>query len=229
MTAWHTGEVFTSDTLKFLRALKRNNDREWFRSRKDEYERSVRGPMIAVIERLANDFKRFAPEIGASPKTSLYRIYRDTRFSDDKTPLKIQVSASFRWKGLPRGEGAGLYLEVHPRWVWMGGGFWAPPPPQLVRIREHIATTYPAIDRIARAKPFVRVSGALEGDKLTRVPRGYPRDHRAAEYLKFRQFVAGREFPPQFATTPEFYPALIETYKAIMPLVRFLNAPLTAE
>jgi uncharacterized protein (TIGR02453 family) len=215
--------------LKFLRALKRNNDREWFRSRKDEYERSVRGPMIAVIERLANDFKRFAPEIGASPKTSLYRIYRDTRFSDDKTPLKIQVSASFRWKGLPRGEGAGLYLEVHPRWVWMGGGFWAPPPPQLVRIREHIATTYPAIDRIARAKPFVRVSGALEGDKLTRVPRGYPRDHRAAEYLKFRQFVAGREFPPQFATTPEFYPALIETYKAIMPLVRFLNAPLTAE
>src|SRR5215204_3078345 len=111
--------MFTSETLKFLRALKRNNDREWFKARKDQYEQHVRGPMIAVIERLARDFQSFAPEIVASPKTSLYRISRDTRFSDNKTPLKTQVSASFRWKGLLKGEGAGLYLEVHPQWVWI--------------------------------------------------------------------------------------------------------------
>jgi len=218
--------MFTPETLRFLRALKRNNDREWFRARKDKYDLHVRGPMIALIERLAGDFTRVAPEIVASPKTSLYRIYRDTRFSDDKTPLKIQVSASFRWKGLAKGEGAGLYLEVHPQWVWMGGGFWAPPAPQLVRIREHIAGTYPAIDRITRAKSFRRVLGPLDGEKLTRVPRGFVKDHPAAEYLKFRQFLGGREFPPEFATTSEFYPALIETYTAIMPLIRFLNEPL---
>lgn len=219
--------MFTADTLKFLRSLKRNNDREWFKARKDQYEAHVRAPMIAVIERLATDFKRVAPEIVASPKTSLYRIYRDTRFSDDKTPLKIQVSASFRWRGLEKGEGAGLYLEVHPEWVWMGGGFWAPPQPQLVRIREHIALTYPEIDRIARARSFTRVLGPLGGETLTRVPRGYPSDHRAAEYLKFKQFLGGREFPPEFATSKDFYPALLETYKAIMPLIRFLNRPLS--
>lgn len=219
--------MFTPQTLKFLRALKRNNDREWFRTRKDQYEQHVRAPMIAVIERLANDSKGFAPEIVASPKTSLYRIYRDTRFSDDKTPLKIQVSASFRWKGLPKGEGAGLYLEVHPQWVWIGGGFWAPPPPQLVRIREHIARTFPEIQRLSRARSFTRVLGTLDGEKLTRVPRGYPKDHPAAEYLKFKQFLAAREFPPEFAMSAGFYPALIATYKAIMPLIRFLNEPLT--
>ena len=218
--------MFTPETLRFLRALRRNNDREWFKARKDKYEQHVRAPMIAVIERLAGDFRSFAPEILASPKTSLYRIYRDTRFSDNKTPLKIQVSASFRWKGLPKGEGAGLYLEVHPDWVWMGGGFWAPPAPQLVRIREHIAETFPEIERLASAKRFKAAFGKLDGEKLTRVPRGYPKDHEAAEYLKFKQFLAGREFPPAFATSAEFYPALVETYKTAMPLIRFLNEPL---
>lgn len=218
--------MFTTDTLKFLRSLKRNNDREWFKARKDQYEQHVRGPMIAVIERLATDFKTFAPEIVASPKTSLYRIYRDTRFSDDKTPLKIQVSASFRWKGLEKGEGAGLYLEVHPEWVWMGGGFWAPPQPQLVKIREHIAASWPEIDRIATGRSFTKVLGELSGDRLTRVPRGYPSDHPAAEYLKFKQYLGGREFPPEFAASRAFYPALIETYRVMMPLIRFLNTPL---
>ena len=220
--------MFTPEALKFLRALKRNNDREWFRARKDKYEQHVRGPMIAVIERLAHDFPAFAPEIVASPKTSLYRIYRDTRFSGDKTPLKIQASASFRWKGLAKGEGAGLYLEVHPQWVWMGGGFWAPPSPQLVRVREHLAETFPEIQELTTSRTFKRVFGTLDGEKLTRVPRGYPKDHPAAEYLKFKQFLAGRQFPPEFATTAEFYPTLIETYKGAMPLIRFLNEPLTA-
>ena len=220
--------MFTPETLKFLRALKRNNDREWFKARKDQYEQHVRGPMIGLIERLARDFQSFAPEIVASPKTSLYRIYRDTRFSDNKTPLKIQVSASFRWKGLLKGEGAGLYLEVHPQWVWMGGGFWAPPSPQLVRIREHIADTFPEIQQIERARAFKSMFGTLDGEKLTRVPRGYPKDHPAAEYLKFKQFLAGREFPPEFATSARFYPALVQTYKAAMPLIRFLNEPLSA-
>lgn len=228
MRAWQTRRVFTAETLKFLRALRRHNDREWFRARKAQYEEHVRGPMVAVIERLATDLAVFAPEIEASPKTSLYRIYRDTRFSDDKAPLKIQVSASFRWRRLPKGESAGLYLEVHPDWVWMGGGFWAPPPAALVKIREHIADTFPEIQALERTRGFKRLFGSLEGEKLTRVPRGYPRDHPAAEYLRCKQFLAAREFPPAFATSTRFYPALLETYRALMPLIRFLNEPLTA-
>ena len=193
---------FTPETLRFLRALKRNNDRDWFRARRDRYDLVVRAPMIEVIEQLALDFRRFAPEMTASPKTSLYRIYRDTRFSDDKSPLKTQISASFRWRGLPKGEGAGLYLEVSPGWVWMGGGFYRPEPRHLVRIRDHISGTYPDIDRLARAAAFKRAVGSLDGDRLARVPRGFAKDDPAAEYLKYRNFLAGCEFPPNFATSP---------------------------
>ena len=218
--------TFTPRTLAFLRALKRNNNRDWFRARRDDYEQHVRGPMVAVIERLAIDFGRFAPELDASPKRCIYRMYRDTRFSDDKTPLKNQVAASFRWRGLPRGRSAGLYLEVHPRWVWMGGGFYAPETADLVRIREHISATHPELHQLTRRASFKRAFHELEGERLTRLPRGFLKDDPAAEYLKHRNFLVGREFPPEFATSRDFYSTLLATFKAATPLVRFLNEPL---
>jgi uncharacterized protein (TIGR02453 family) len=224
-TDWMTPS-FTPKTLTFLRSLKRNNNREWFQERRDDYERHVRAPMVAVIERLAEDFRQFAPELEASPRKSIYRIYRDTRFSEDKTPLKTQIAASFRWRTLPRGESAGLYLEVSPGWVWMGGGFYAPETSHLVRIRQHISATHPELRRIAGSAPFRRAVGSLDGERLTRVPRGFTSDNPAAEYLKYRNFLAGREFPPEFATSGRFYPTLVRTFRAIMPLVRFLNEPL---
>jgi uncharacterized protein (TIGR02453 family) len=217
---------FTPATLAFLRALKRNNDREWFKARRERYERDVREPMIRVIEQLAVDFKKFAPEIVASPKASLYRIYRDTRFSGDKTPLKTNVAASFPWRGLHRHQGAGLYFEVAPGWVWIGGGMYAPEPPQLVKVREHIAETFPEIQTLSRANAFVTRFGTLQGEKLIRVPRGYAADHPAADYLRHKQFLAGRELPADFATSDEFYAELLATFKAVVPLVRFLNEPL---
>ena len=185
--------------------------------------------MVAVIERLAIDFGRFAPELDASPKRCIYRMYRDTRFSDDKTPLKTQIAASFRWRGLPRGRSAGLYVEVHPRWVWMGGGFYAPETVDLVRIRgAHLgdaSRTAPVDARAPRSSvPFRQ----LEGERLTRLPRGFLKDDPAAEYLRHRNFLVGREFPPEFATTRDFYPTLLATFKAATPLVRFLNEPLLA-
>src|SRR6185369_8583362 len=99
-----------------LRALKRNNDREWFRARKDDYEAHVRQPMIALLARLAKDFQSFAPEFVADPKVSLFRIYRDTRFSGDKSPLKTAIGARFPVRGMPKGAGAGLYVEIAPQW-----------------------------------------------------------------------------------------------------------------
>lgn len=220
------GPIFTAETLKFLRSLKRNNNRDWFRARQADYERHVRGPMVALVERLARDFARFAPELDASPRRSIYRIYRDTRFSDDKTPLKTQVAASFRWRTLPRGESAGLYVEINPGWVWMGGGFYAPGSRELLRIRRHISDTYPEVHRLVRAPAFRRTVSTLDGERLTRMPRGFATDDPAADYLKYRNFLAGREFGPDFATSAEFYPALVSTFKSLMPLVRFLNEPL---
>jgi len=217
---------FSRKTISFLRSLKRNNDREWFRARRDQYDAHVRAPMIAVVEQLAIDFQRFAPELIASPKQSLFRIYRDTRFSDNKKPLKTNAAAVFRWRGLPKPQGAGLYFEIAPGWVWIGGGMWRPEPHELVRIREHIADTWPEMDAVVRAPMFRRRLGELAGETMTRTPRGYPADHPAAEYLKYRQFYAGAEFPAALAHSKAFYPTLLATFRTLMPLVRFLNDPL---
>ena len=186
----------------------------------------MRAPMIAVVERLALDFKSFAPELIASPKQSLFRIYRDTRFSNDKRPLKTNAAAVFRTRGFQNKEGAGLYFEVAPGWVWIGGGMWRPQPPELVKLREHIAETWPEIRSLTRAKAFASRFGRLEGETMTRVPRGYPSDHPAGEYLKHRQFYGGAEFPASLAYSKAFYPTLVATFKSLMPLVRFLNEPL---
>lgn len=216
---------FTPESLAFLRALARHNNREWFRARKAEYERHVRGPMVALIERLAEDFQSFAPELVATPRC-IYRVYRDTRFSDDKTPLKTHIAASFPWRGLPRHEGAGLYIEVAPKWVWVGGGMYAPQTAQIAAVREHIAANYRQLVGIVESPGFRRAVGALDGVRLQRVPRGYPKDHPAADYLRFRQFLAGREFPAAFAHSPRFHAGVLGVYRQVAPLVRFLNQAL---
>ena len=220
--------MFTPKSIAFLKSLKRNNNREWFRARKDRYDAHVRGPMIEVVERLAQDFRAFAPELIASPKQSLFRIYRDTRFSSNKKPLKTNAAARFRPRDLPNPQGAGLYFEIAPGWVWIGGGMWRPEPPELVRLRQHIADTWPEIRDITHAAAFRRRFETLSGDTMTRVPRGYPADHPAAAFLKFRQFYGGAEFPAALAHSRDFYPTLVATFKALMPLVRFLNEPLIA-
>jgi uncharacterized protein (TIGR02453 family) len=222
------GRQFSRKTLAFLRALKRNNDREWFRQRRPQYEAHVRGPMIDLLARLAGDLPRFAPELISEPRASLYRIYRDTRFSEDKTPLKTHVAAHFPARGFARGEGSGLYVEVAPAWVWIGGGLYMPPSSDLRLIREHIAGHHRTLHRIVSGSAFKRAVGTLDGEQLSSMPRGYRKDHPGAHYLRFKQFLAGREFKAEFATSPRFYPELLRIFRAVAPLVRFLNTPLLA-
>jgi uncharacterized protein (TIGR02453 family) len=209
----------TPDALAFLRALKRHNDRQWFKPRKEQYETLLRAPMIALVERLATDFRGFAPELIASPKTSLYRIYRDTRFSENKAPYKTHIAAVFPPRGLQKHQGAGLYFHVSPSEVWVGGGMYSPDTSQIQAVREHIAAN------VKRLRSIV-LSPSFEGERLQRVPRGFPRDHEAAEFLRYRQFLAGREFPPVFATNPRFYDALLKVFRHVAPFIRFLNEPL---
>lgn len=217
---------FTTKTLSFLRSLKRHNDRDWFRTHKETYERHVRQPMIELLARLARDFRSFAPELVSEPKVCLYRIYRDTRFSEDKTPLKTHVAAHFPSRRFGRSGGAGLYIELAPGWVWMGGGMYMPSGPDLHAIRDHIAETYPRIHRIVTSRRFTESVGELGGDQLTRVPRSFSKEHPAARYLRHRQFLAGCEYEAEFATSSRFYPELLSVFRAITPLVRFLNEPL---
>lgn len=214
---------FSPKAIAFLRALKRNNDRDWFRARKEQYELLLRAPMIAVIEQLAIDFREFAPELIATPKASLYRIYRDTRFSEDKSPLKTHVAAVFPWRGLAKHQGAGLYFEIAPQWVWIGGGMYAPDTSQLLAVREHIAANHKHLRAIVESPAFKRTIGRVEGETLQRVPRGFDPGHPAAEWLKHRQFLAGRELPASLASSPRFYPELLKTFRVVAPLAAFLN------
>ena len=214
------------ETLKFLRALKRNNRREWFQPRKEQYEAQVRAPMLAIIERLAVDLREIAPDVVVDPKRAMYRIYRDTRFSENKTPYKTHVAANFPWRGLPKHEGAGLYFHVSPGEVWIGGGMYAPQTSLLQAVREHIAANVTQLRAIVESPGFRRRIGRLEGERLQRVPLGFPKDHEAAEYLKYRQFLAGRELAPEVAASPKFYSTLLATFREVVPLARFLNEPL---
>jgi uncharacterized protein (TIGR02453 family) len=217
---------FSNQGLTFLRALKRNNRREWFQPRKEQYEQHVRSAMVAIVERLAADLRGIAPEIVVDPKTAIYRVYRDTRFSEDKTPYKTHIAASFPWRGLPRHEGAGLYFHLSTEEIWIGGGMYAPQTSQLQAVREHIAANHRRLRSIVDSAGFKRMFRRLDGEQLRRVPRGFAKDHEAADFLRYRQFLAGRELAPAAATTARFYPTLLDTFRIATPLIRFLNEPL---
>jgi uncharacterized protein (TIGR02453 family) len=219
---------FTPKTLAFLRALKRNNRREWFHERRADYDRHVHEPMLAIVERLAVDLARVAPEVVASPKISMFRPWRDTRFSADKAPLKTHVAAVFPHRALGRMQGAGLYFEVAPGHVWIGGGLYAPDPAMLHAVRRHIVDEHETLSRLVKAKPFRTLLGAMQGDRVSRMPRGFDADHPAAEVLRHKQFLAAREEPAAFAAQPDFYAQLVATFAAMAPFVAFLNVPIVA-
>jgi uncharacterized protein (TIGR02453 family) len=223
-----TTPSFTPRTLTFLRGLKRHNDRAWFAEHRDAYERDVRQPMTALVERLAQDIRRFAPDLVASPRASLYRIYRDTRFSSNKLPFKTQVGAIFPHRDLPKHQGAGLYLEVGPDGAMIVGGVYMPEPADVQTLREHLAANYSRFRSLVESPTFKRTVGAVYGDSLKRVPRGYPPDHPAAEYLKLKQFIFGKDYPAAFAVSPAFYGTVVRQFERMAPVIEFLNEPLVA-
>ena len=218
--------AFPKQSLSFLRSLRRNNNREWFQDHKGIYETVVKKPLSELINALAADFEKFAPEMVATPKASMYRIYRDTRFSKDKTPYKTHVAAVFPRKGLQKHEGAGFYLHVAPTEVLIAGGVYMPEPEDLNAIRSHIAANSNEFVKIVESKGFRAMFGALGGEQLTRVPRGFSAEHPAADYLRHKQYLAGRSMKPEIATAPGFYKTVVTTFQGMLPLIRFLNEPI---
>jgi uncharacterized protein (TIGR02453 family) len=217
---------FPAEGLNFLRRLKRNNRREWFLQNKQTYEEFVRQPMIDLVIALAPEFASFAPEIVASPKVSLYRIYRDTRFSKDKSPYKTHVAAGFSHRGLEKNQGAGFYLHITPSEFLIGGGLYSPQTDDLAAVRQHIALHHRQLASILNRREFRRLFGGLSGEQLMRVPRGFPADHAAADLLRHKQFLAARLLPSKIVTTPQFGNIVLETFRVLHPLLRFLNEPI---
>jgi uncharacterized protein (TIGR02453 family) len=226
--------LFTPASLRFLRALARNNRRAWFEAHRREYEALIKDPMRELVEELDVRLARLAPEIVGEPKRSIFRIHRDVRFSEDKSPYKTQAAcwffhrdASHRVGQESHGGGAGFYFQVAPGNAFSGGGIWMPPKEALGRIRDAIAERPAVFARAVSAAPVERRFGGLDEDAmLKRVPRGFAPDHPAARWLRYRSFTLGRGFTDAQVVSPKL-PAMLEADFALMlPLVRWLNAAL---
>lgn len=217
-------EGFPKEGIDFLKKLKRNNNRPWFEKHKEEYETLVKLPMQSLIAALHPHFERFAPEFDINPKRSLFRIYRDVRFSKDKTPYKTHVAAHFVLRGKPKGvEGSGYYLHIEPGEVFLGGGIYMPDGDQLKKIRRAIANRPDQFFSTMQHPKFKKIFGTLEGEKLQRTPQGYEPDHAMAGWLKYKQFFVGTEYPEGKCLKEKFVSDVAEVFEAATPLVRFLN------
>ncbi len=221
---------FPKEGMEFLKKLKKNNNRPWFQARKDQYEELVRFPMQCLIAGLAHRMADVAPEFEFHPRKSIFRIYRDTRFSKNKTPYKTNIAASFELRGRKSPtETPGLYLGIEPGEIYVGGGLYMPTGPQLKLIRNAIATRPDEFLAVVKDTRFRREFERIEGEKLVKAPLGYPRDHPMIEHLKHKQFYAGKVLMDAACLKPAFLDAVSVTLTDILPLVRWLAATLVGE
>ena len=225
---------FTPATLSFFRGLARNNAKPWFEAHRADYEQAVVAPMRALIDEMDVRLARFAPEIPGHPKRSMFRIYRDIRFSKDKSPYKTNAGCWFWHRDAdPRvgdnaeGGGAGFYFHLQPGSSFTGAGIWMPPRPLLAKLRDAIAEDPRGFERVVKHPGFVRRFGGLDDDHtLKRMPRGFAETHPAARWLKYQSFVAGRALSDNQVTSPRLAALLQEDFSKLLPLVRWLNGTL---
>ncbi len=225
---------FPPEGIQFMADLAANNDRAWFQPRKAEYERLVKEPMELLMVALAERFEARGIPLVADPKRSPFRIYRDTRFSRDKSPYKTHIGASLPWvegrpaagEGDPEADGPhgnGAYFNFQPGEMYAGGGMWMPSKPRLDAFRRALVDD-PARVRAALEDPaFVAWFGGVQShETLKRVPTGYPADHPEAERLRWKDVVFGRRLADDEVTSRDLPAMLADGYGAAIPVFRFL-------
>jgi uncharacterized protein (TIGR02453 family) len=225
---------FRPEAIQFLADLAENNDRAWFQPRKAEYERLLKEPLEALIAALAERFAQRGIPLRADPAKSPFRIYRDVRFSKDKSPYKTNLGASFPWVGDdadPAGRShrsevhsSGGYFHLQPGEIYVGGGIWRPEKGWLQAFRQQVAADPVGLRELADEPRFRSTFGSLGGDGhvLQRVPTGYAPDHPAADLLKLKDVVFGRRLSDADATSPKLPDLIADTYETAMPVMRYL-------
>ncbi|WP_374029492.1 DUF2461 domain-containing protein [Bdellovibrio bacteriovorus] len=215
---------FSPEAFRFLRSLKKNNRREWFQPRKEDYQRLVHLPMMGLIMELGEVCRSFAPEVPFNPQRNILRVYRDTRFSKDKTPYKTFVGASFPYGNFPKTvDSTGLYMQIEPGEVFIGGGLWKPSSLQLRKIRQFMLQDPDAFLEIIEDKNFKKHFGSIQGEKLKTTPRGISPDHPLVEYLRLKQFFISISLPEDAALKKDLPKKIAAEFKLMMPLLRWLN------
>ena len=225
---------FTGRSLRFLRALGRHNDRNWFAAHRAEYETDVRDPMRALVEEMDVRLARLAPEMVGDPARSIFRLHRDVRFSADKAPFKTHAAAQFYHRDAGRGAGvdaagagASFYFHLDPAESFVAGGLWMPARPALNAVRDAIAADPAGFEEIVTDRGFRRRFGGLEDDAvLKRMPRGFDDAHPGARWLRYRSFVGYRPLTQDEVTGPRLPAVLDRHFAALLPLVRWLNGAL---
>jgi uncharacterized protein (TIGR02453 family) len=213
-----------AEGVKFLNALARNNRREWFQPRKEIYETKLKTPMLELVEAVNAELLGFAPDHINDPKKAVYRIYRDTRFSADKTPYKTHVAAVFPRRGLAKEATGMFYFHVSPKSVGVGAGVYMPGPEELLAIRTWLAENHQAFRKAA--KGLEKLMGKLHGDSLTRSPKGFDPAHPAADLIRMKAWLYWVELDVELMESRRLFTEVVKRFRAAAPIVEMLNTPL---
>jgi len=222
---------FRPEAIQFLADLTVNNDRAWFQPRKPEFERLLKEPMEQLVASLAERFEARGIPLLADPKRSPFRIYRDTRFSRDKSPYKTHYAASFPWVEPVTGgqseadgpHGNGAYFNFQPGEMYAGGGMWMPDKPRLDAFRRAVVDEPDRVRSALEDPGFMTAfGGAHPHETLKRVPPGLPPDHPMAELLRWKDIVFGRRLSDAEVGSPDLPDQLADAYAAALPVFRFL-------
>lgn len=209
---------FTRAIFDFLKDLEANNNREWFQANKDRYEEALRQPALRFIADFGPQVRAVSPHLMCDPRPSggsLFRIYRDIRFSRDKRPYKTHCAIQFRHEAGKDAHAPGLYLHLERGNCGLAAGVWRPPTPQCRAIREAIA---------ADPARWQAVVPGMErfGEQLKRVPAGYPKDHPAAEELRWKDFGVWQQVSQQDVLAADALERLGTIYKQSRPMMAFI-------
>jgi uncharacterized protein (TIGR02453 family) len=223
---------FTDRSLKFLRALARHNDREWFHAHKQDYERHVRAPFLALIADLQPALREVSEHYRADPKTvggSLFRIHRDTRFSNNKAPYKEWQGARLFHARSREVEAPSFYIHLQPGHCFIGAGLWHPEPESLRRVRHFIVDNPGSWAAAAHAPAFRKRFDLDDSEMLVRPPRGYPADFAHLDDLRRKNHVALRTIDDATMTGPRLLTTLSKDLKQLGPFMDYLCAALDLE
>jgi uncharacterized protein (TIGR02453 family) len=212
---------FTPDAIQFLVDLAANNERSWFQPRKAEFERLLKTPLEALCVALGELFERRDIPLSADPARSPFRIYRDVRFSKDRSPYKTHVAASFAWAGGGDGR-AGGYFSFAPGEIYVGGGKWHPEPAWLRAWRTAVATEPARVHGAIDDPVFLATFGHIDGDRLKRTPPGYPADHPEAALLTLKDVTFGRRLSDAEAMSPTLPETIADAFAVATPVMRLL-------
>jgi uncharacterized protein (TIGR02453 family) len=219
---------FTPEALKFLRGLKRHNDRDWFEPRKAIYERELKAPMLALIEEVNQALAAFAPDHVRPPHKSLFRIYRDTRFSSDKRPYKTHIAAWWVHAGMEKTSGAGFYFSISSTETVIAAGAYMPTPEQLLAIRRYLLDHHAELRSLLAGRRLRAAMSEVEGNRLTRPPRGFSADSPAIDLLLCRQWGVSATLPADSATQPTLLHDITSRFALAAPIVHLLNRAISS-